>query len=461
MKLWQKVYLVTICLFVVLLNLGIYLVFDMTYQKDITTEQKRAESEYDIISSGITRKFQDLERENRLTEISICNVLEIYENYYANQPIHLALWKDDTCMYPKEKNGSFTFTGKDTECEISITEKGDQKIIQVQSLLYDTGERYYLSYEKELSELSRAWNNLEKKYLFISLGFSLGLAAALFFVLQRMMKSIEEMKQAVDAMGEGNLNSRILIKGKDDIAILGEHFNSMAEKIQENILLIQEESQAKQEFVDNFAHELKSPLTSIYGFAEYIQKAKVPESEQRECMEFIMEESKRLLELSYTLLDMAKMRTKEISMEEVSVDWLWKGLEKQLGKNCADRGVILEFYSEIETLYGNKVLLQSLLYNLVQNGMYACSTGGKIRIFLEKKQEKIYLLVEDNGCGMKEADIKKITEPFYRVDKARSREEGRTGLGLSLCREIVEIHKGEMTFSSEEQKGTRVCICFS
>ena len=134
----------------------------------------------------------------------------------------------------------------------------------------------------------------------------------------------------------GNLSARVLIKGKDDIAVLGEHFNKMAQKIQSDISKIQQEAQAKQAFVDNFAHELKSPITSIYGFAENIQKANVPAQEIAECMGFIMDESSQLLKLSYMLLDMAKIRHKEIAMCDISIlkvfDGIWEPLKKK-GKN--------------------------------------------------------------------------------------------------------------------------------
>ena len=461
MKLWQKIYLVTICLFVVILNIGIYLVFHMTYGKDILNEQKRAESEYNMIASSICRDFESLDKNDRLTPIQIRSVLEIYENYYASQTIHLTLWEEDACIYPHGSNKKMDFEMPRDKKQINIQGRNNKKVIQVQSLLYEKNAKYYLQYEKSLSELSTAWNRLEKKYLLISMGFSLGLAVLLYFVLRRMMQPIQELTQTVDKMSEGNLDSRMKLKGSDDIAVLGEHFNEMAEKIQDSMLLIQKESEAKQEFVDNFAHELKSPLTSIYGFAEYIQKANTSEQEKMECMEFIMEESTRLLSLSYALLDMAKIRTKEIPMQKVSIDKLFAGIKKQLQKKCEDKEILLEFHNETEEVYGNEVLLQSLLYNLVCNGIYACQENGKILVEAREINGKINLVVEDNGCGICREDIEKITEPFYRVDKARSREEGRTGLGLSLCKQIAECHHAQMAFLSEEGKGTKAIICFS
>lgn len=427
MKLWQKIYLVTILLFVVALNVGIFLVFDMTYQKNLSAEQKRAESEYRMISASILRSMRNLEKQGRLKKAPLQGVLGIYEKYYVDQKIHLALWKDGKCIYPEESDSSLDRNVLGQEIQIRIRNQNGGRRVQVQGMLYENNGKYYLQYEKALSELDETWEQLQKKYILVSIGFSLGLEGILYLLLRRVMKPIQELMRTVDKMRSGNLSARVKVKGADDIAVLGGHFNEMAEKIQKDIFHIQKEMQAKQSFVDNFAHELKSPITSIYGFAEYVQKANVPEQEITECMEFIMKESARLLNLSYTLLDMARMRDKGITMQEVSVYEIFDGIRRPLEKKGEESGVEVVFLCEEESIYGNKILLQSLVYNLVHNGICACQKGGTVTVAAECIQGSICLAVEDNGCGIPEEEIDKIAEPFYRIDKARSREAGRTG----------------------------------
>lgn len=460
MKLWQKIYLITILLFAVVLNAGMFQVFDMTYQKNLSAEQKRAESEYRMISASILRSLQNLAKQERLSEVTIQGVLKIYEKYYVKQEIHLTFWKGTKRIYPEEKNGADNWKVSGQEIQIRILKENGKRIIQVQSMIYENNGKYYLQYEKELSELDTAWEQLQRKYLLVSAGFSLGLAGVLYFLLRRMMKPIQELTQTVDKMHSGDLAVRIKVRGSDDIAVLSEHFNAMAEKIQNDILQIQKDAQAKQDFVDNFAHELKSPVTSIYGFAEYIQKANVPEQEIEECMEFIMKESTRLLDLSYTLLDMAKIRGTGITLQDIPVCEIFAGIRKPLEKKGEESGVRVEFFCGEEKIQGNEILLQSLLYNLAHNGICACQEGGKVTITAEYIQENVRLTVEDNGCGIPAKEIDKITEPFYRVDKARSRVEGRTGLGLSLCKQIADLHGAEIIFLSEENRGTRVTVLF-
>ncbi|MDE7424002.1 MAG: HAMP domain-containing histidine kinase [Lachnospiraceae bacterium] len=463
MKLWQKIYLITIAIFVVLLDCGIYLVFQMTYNKDIILEQQQAETEFYMLTEGIYRNFTELEKKDRLKLSQMKSVLEVYENYYTKQKIALTVWDSKSYIYPErleQEKVSEQAAGEVDEYQMVISTENGVKQMQVEGILYEGEEIYYIRYEKPLTKLQDTWGTLEKQYIIISVAFSLGLAVLLFFVLRRMMHPIRLLTKAVDDMAGGNLDSRVYPKGTDDIATLGEHFNEMAEHIQMDMLHIQGEAKAKQQFADNFAHELKSPLTSIYGYAEYVEKGNVPYDEMLECMGIIMEESDRLLHLSYTLLDMAKLRTYSIEKKKIAVAGLFSVLQKQTQKHCRDAGVQLLCHSQVEDLYGNELLLQSLLFNLVSNSIFACGDTGTVSITVTGTETETKICVQDNGCGMTKEQMDRITEPFYRADRARGRKEGRSGLGLSLCQQIVQEHEGTMTFFSETGKGTTVVVQF-
>ncbi|MBE5945704.1 MAG: HAMP domain-containing histidine kinase [Lachnospiraceae bacterium] len=456
MKLWQKVYLTTMILFVMLLNIGIYVVFELTYQKDIATEQTQAEAQYNILTSNLTRSIDSMYKQGDVTDAKLQKVIENYENYY-DDTLDLTLWRGEISVYPKDEEVLRDWNPIAGKNELIIEGK-DNKIITIQGTLYEGDEILFLRCEKKLTKLAQVWDKLQAKYLVISLSFSFVLAVFLFILLKKTMKPIEELTQVVDNMAEGNLESRALEHGKDEIATLGRHFNQMADKIQENILLIQSEAAVKQEFVDNFAHELKSPLTSIYGFAEYIQKANVSEDEKIQCMSYIMEESKLLLQLSYSLLDMAKIRNEEIDIEEISLDDIEEQIKKRMETLCQQRKVTLTCNRSVQNMYAKEDLLYSLLCNLIQNAIYSCENGGAVSWGVDDKDDKIRIFVEDNGCGMTKEQVKRVTEPFFRVDKSRRREEGRTGLGLAICNQIVEYHNGQMDIKSEINKGTIVTV---
>lgn len=264
---------------------------------------------------------------------------------------------------------------------------------------------------------------------------------------------------AVNEMREGNYESRVKLMGNDEISQLGNNFNHMAIKIQQDVKRICAESERKQMFIDNLAHELKSPLTNIYGFAEYIQKANISDLERVECLSFIMDESKRMKEMAYTLLDLAMYRKERIEYGDISTIALREAINKILETRLKDKSVSLKWDCPIEKLYGNGILLESLLTNLISNAVSACSQKGKVIVRLEDRKERmIHLEVIDNGKGICKEDLIHIMEPFYRVDKSRSREDGETGLGLALCKKIVEVHGGDISYTSELGKGTCVKI---
>lgn len=458
MKLWQKVYLFTMILFVVLLNVGMYVVFELTYQKDIGVEQKQAEAEYNMLTDLVVRSLNSLYNQGDVTDAKLRRVMEKYENYY-DDTLCLTLWKGENCVYPENADNLRDWNDVSGRNEIIITGTDLKKII-VQGKIYEGEETLYLRYEKELTELNEVWDKLQTNYLVISLSFSFVLAISLFIILRRTMKPITQLTKVVDDMAEGNWESKAPEAGKDEVATLGRHFNRMADKIQDNIQQIRQEADAKQEFVDNFAHELKSPLTSIYGFAEYVQKANIPEDEKIQCMSYIMDESKRLLQLSYTLLDMAKIRNEAINIEEVKLCDVEEQIQKRMETLCAERGVTLVCNRSADTMFANEVLLFSLLCNLIQNAVYACKSGDIVTWGVEEEAANIRIYVEDNGCGMTKEQVKRVKEPFYRVDKARSREAGRTGLGLAICSQIVEYHNARMNIQSEPDKGTIITVLF-
>ena len=124
------------------------------------------------------------------------------------------------------------------------------------------------------------------------------------------------------------------------------------------------------------------------------------------------------------------------------------------------RGITMTFQAELDVLKGNPELLESLLINLIDNGIKACESGGCVQVKAYRDGEKAVLSVSDNGRGIPPEELGRVREAFYRVDKARSRKEGGAGLGLSLCEQIADIHQAVMELDSIPQKGTTVRIAF-
>lgn len=460
MKFWLKIYLVTLIAFLIFLNGGIYVVFQITYQKNIETEQKRAESDYCVMEYAIEKNMIALEQQNRLNETTICSLMESFEQYYDEQNLSLELWKYSSQIYPKTVEGD---KGDGTLIQtenVMIKTINKNKYIYLTDKLEGLEEEYYLMYIRPLTDLNEIWDRLNVIYVISSIGISCCMAIILFMLLQRLMKPIKRFSYAANLIANGNYQERVDISGKDELAELARSFNHMAEEIEEKIKEITDETEKKQVFIDNLAHELKTPLTTIYGFAEYMQKAKMSEEDRRVSLEYMMEESKRLKNLAYSLLDLAMLRNEKIEFELLQIDSILYRALKTVEMKFQEKQIQVTKKIAVDDIYGNRNLLESLFINLLMNAACACETGGDIGIFINKIMETgvVEIKISDNGIGISEGELLHIMEPFYRVDKARSRMDGGAGIGLSLCKQIVAVHNGEMRYRSKPGEGTTVII---
>ena len=172
---------------------------------------------------------------------------------------------------------------------------------------------------------------------------------------------------------------------------------------------------------------------------------------------YIMSETKRLQKISQMLLDEAYIRGSAPQMTPVNVGKVLDDVKEKLERKASLSGVTLELEPMELTVNGNETLLSMLFYNLTENAIKACNKGGKVTLYAQNMR----VFVKDNGKGMSQTQLEHITEPFYRTDKSRARAEGGAGLGLALCRQIVQTHGTELEFKSELGVGTEVSVDFT
>lgn len=210
--------------------------------------------------------------------------------------------------------------------------------------------------------------------------------------------------------------------------------------------------------MDNMAHELKTPLTSIYGYAEYLRYAKTKEEEKYEGLTYIMEESRRLAKMSEIMLSMRLYEKEDSGIEAVDLQAAAGHIEKILAGKLQEKNLKLKKEFMLQTIYGEESLFVNLFRNLLENAIRASREGDEIlfRAFLEDNKQVFEII--DYGIGMEESELNQITEAFYRIDRARSRKDGGVGLGLSVADLIVKKLKGTMTFLSAPEKGTKVTV---
>jgi len=353
-----------------------------------------------------------------------------YARYYSRHNIDIAL----------------TQSGDESQSELTFAAE-DGYFINITGQLSAPFQHFRLEYTLDISENIADMRSIQNTLLLSTGAFSVIAAVALYILLSVVFRPLAVVADASRKIASGQFGERIHVNAKNELAQVAVDFNKMAERIEQQIIILEEEAENKQQFVDNFAHEMRTPLTSIYGYAEYMNKALLDEGEVIELSERIMGKASYLEEIANSLLQLAMLRDYVPERREVPLQDLFEDIAQTI------EGI--EYESDVDTIAWQEDLLKSLLLNLCFNAAKAGATT--IRMAVNGGT----LSVTDNGCGIPKDALAKVTEPFYRVDAARNRKHGGAGLGLSLCKRIAEAHNAEMSIKSKVGEGTSVHITFT
>jgi len=346
--------------------------------------------------------------------------------------------------------------------QFSFIEEDGEHFIFITGTLPDPFALYRLDYLLDITADIESTQNVGRILLGSSVAFSVLAAVALYFILHKIFRPLELVASASRHIADGQYKERIHLKGKHELAKVAAAFNQMADQVETNIQLLEEDAERKQQFVDSFAHEIRTPLTSIYGYAEYLQKASLAENELIESAGYIRNEAMHMRELANSLLELATFRGYQPTKISITIPELFDDIRQTLEGALHAKGARLSCDYTISDLEGQADLIKALLLNLCQNALAACEPDkGEIHLNAFKEDEQITLSVRDNGRGIPEESLSKITEPFYRVDKARSRTEGGAGIGLTLCQQIADVHGAQLLIESQLGVGTTVKIIFT
>ncbi|HEO8419983.1 two-component system histidine kinase PnpS [Niallia sp. FSL W8-0635] len=221
--------------------------------------------------------------------------------------------------------------------------------------------------------------------------------------------------------------------------------------------------QIRKDFVANVSHELKTPITSIKGFSEtLLDGAMEDKGTLEEFLRIILKESHRLQTLIQDLLDLSKLEQHHFSLnkEAFNLTEILNKATKMLEGRAEAKNIKLKFpqSNEIIQIEGDRSRLTQVFLNLITNAVIYTPNDGEINIYVVEKKKKIEVKIQDTGIGIDQAEISRIFERFYRVDKARSRNSGGTGLGLAIVKHLVELHRGTIQVESEMGVGTTFTV---
>lgn len=271
---------------------------------------------------------------------------------------------------------------------------------------------------------------------------------------------MRQLSRIARSFAKGNMQARAVVKNKDEVGVLAQDFNDMAEKLSDRMFSLEDQAKRQEEFTSAFAHELKTPLTSIIGYADMIRSMNLTEEERIKAAGYIYSQGKRLEALSLKLLELMVMKKQDFEFVSMDAHYFIQTVFDLAEVGVLEKNLVLKMKSESGKIYGEKDLLISLFANLIDNSKKASQEGDVIWIEGKNGRKGYEISVRDEGRGIPQEELSKITDAFYMVDKSRSRKEGGAGLGMTLCNRIVDLHGAEWKIESELNKGTSVTVTF-
>jgi signal transduction histidine kinase len=266
--------------------------------------------------------------------------------------------------------------------------------------------------------------------------------------LQKITDSMQEISQ-------GDMSVKLDMHGFSEISSISDSFNQMID-------VIQKQDTARQEFVSNVSHELKTPIASMKVLADsLLSQEGMPEELYREFLGDINNEIERMTKIINDLLSMVKMdkNTSQMEVTNISINELLEQLLKRLRPIAAERNIELIYESYRPVMADiDETKMSIALNNLIENAIKYNYDDGWVRVTLNADHKFFYVTVQDSGVGIPEDVQDNVFERFYRVDKARSRDTGGTGLGLALTRSAVLLHRGSIKLYSKEKEGTTFTV---
>ena len=280
--------------------------------------------------------------------------------------------------------------------------------------------------------------------VFIGLGVSL-----IALLVRRSLLPLQKLQIAASHIAAGNYAERAAVSSADEVGALAKDFNTMAASVEQRIGELTETAERQRLFISGVTHEFKTPLTALLLNVDSLQNTCMREDEQAETLDRISQQSRWLEQLVQKLLKLITLNQLP-ALKPVSVPPLLDRVRDNTEASLSARGITLETCCMVDRLNLDADLMQSVLVNLVDNAAKASSAGQTVMLSASPEG----FTVQDRGCGIPQDEINRITEPFYMVDRSRSKKAGGMGLGLALVKEIVAAHGGTLEIKSEVGAGT-------
>ena len=339
----------------------------------------------------------------------------------------------------------------------TVDAQGDDHVDDSEEIYISIPEDKWDEFANDFSV--QVYNNkadYKKNSLIISALLALLGGVATYFISGHALRPIREFSDKIEKVQAQNLaDSRIEENQVEELNQLNVSYNKMLERLSDAF-------EIQRQFTANAAHELRTPLALMQVQLDLYNSTRHPGSDEEtlQTIKMITEQNDRLGKMVKTLLDMSELQTVGRD-DKIIVDALVDEVLADLEPLAQEKNIKLIGKCENITMVGSDILIYRLVYNLVENAIKYNHAGGHVTVTADQKEKQVYLSVADTGNGIPEELRERVFEPFFRVDKSRSRALGGVGLGLALVREIVRVHDGSITVRSNPSGGTIFDVMFA
>jgi len=479
MRFWQKIFLISLAVLTVAVNTIAYLLIGNNHQLNKEKEIKSSVDEYSIVVSSfqtnvLYERYRSSEAE--LDDTQITQIAREFSYLFTLDNLYIQLNKGEERVF-----SNFTRDLPDNLYEnVNQLSEGDARVLirrddDSRVYLYITSpvtiqsSNYFFTTIKDITNIYDVKNDQLRFFSVLGPIVSVVVAFIMLILSKLLTSRINRLRKSTMKVANGEYNA-IEIKSKDEIGELTADFNTMTEAVKQKVEKLEDIASERKVFIDNMTHEMKTPLTSIIGFSDLLRSARLDDETVHDYAESIYKEGKYLKSISSKLMDLILLRQKP-EMTEIDVPRLVEEIDESVRPIASSRQVAFSAASVEAKLVCDRELIKSLLYNLIDNVPYiiyinlidnavkASQPGTCVTLNAYFTQDGVMeFSVADQGSGIPKEELDKIFEPFYRVDKARSRKYGGAGLGLALCMEIAHAHAA--TLESEVGRGTVIRLRF-
>lgn len=461
MKFSWKICFATIFISLMVLSAGGYVLISALFQSTYEREVDNALEENQMLQYSFVAHWNTTIRDSEVTKENVLKTVEAMLQNMKNSRIRILdrgkFVMADTTESAADEGLLDTIDSKTRGYCLRTTESGYE--LQTASMIFiEENEYLYLETIRDVTDVfeEREWQyNIYRLWMF---GILILESVCCFVMAVWMLRPLKHLSETTGKIAEGQLQVRAKVETKDEFGELAESFNVMADSLERQVHELEEAARRQEDFMGSFAHELKTPLTSMIGYADMIRSREMSEEERFEAANYIFKEGKRLEALSFKLLELLVVQNSVLDRKWVPARWIAEDVEGILSPVLEASDIKWEMVVEEETVYVEPDLMKTVLLNLLDNGRKAMVESGKLQLLGRKEEQGYAFYIKDSGKGMPQEEISRITEAFYMIDKSRARKQGGAGLGLSICAEIVKRHEGVLDFKSEMGAGTIVRV---